>query len=494
MSLVVFDTLKSKLLMIINNQVDNFNENQKKQLFTDIWSEIQENKIKTEKLELLKKTASYIINYKNNDNLKLYFFLPFIIESKNIFDYDFEKNLVGYKLNDYDSGVITFNLFKYPKKLKLIQPYVEKFEDKVWQNLCRNEIEFIKNTLNLVNNEAISFNFILNKIKKTNFKCPPFSLLRLEPSKRNKNEEIELIKAIVESGLSDSIRNGEREFLDLIDNAINRNEDFYKIIQSYKCLIRYYDDFNKTLTVFFNLKSKNLKKMFYKEVCEENLTFLTNFGINSNFIAKLSASDQDLVFKMYQTNSNHAGILLNFFGHKKGLQFCWNLYKKLNNLEIIEKNDTYQMLKLMIHDSFKNSLYNYIEKPRSAKEIHDWLAKNSFDKNEYDLNQIELDKIKNRNYKMFKLTVPEKNSDLKKMGNDLSICLGNGSYGAKVKMKESFIFIIEKNHIPKFCVELDSNFNIIQQKGFKNRPIPLFLSFIIKIITIELKIRSALSK
>ena len=256
---------------------------------------------------------------------------------------------------------------------------------------------------------------------------------------------------------------------------------------------------NEVITNFFGTYNKRLDRLITK-------AFFINGMINYDIFAwgiliqplKVNIDilcnhlEQNLVpNRLYQEEyiKYETHIFQEYYNDKRILK----LIAQMNKNEIHFMKDSIEMIKIInkYNDKVQESsqkIKKLIKKPKSFKEIHDYLSilTTQIKQKNFDLigqeKIINLEKYSNKN---LSIKIPLKNYDLIEIGQKLSICVGGGHYANKINNKESLIMTVFKNNQLTYCVELDyNNYNIIQARGaFNNKVKPKDLDIITNIVS-----------
>lgn len=269
------------------------------------------------------------------------------------------------------------------------------------------------------------------RIKNKTFKAGKITKGRGDSWRASKPTEFILTERNIEIEETLGLKNKSilKEFYDIL--ITNKNEDVPKIN-------------TEMLNIIFTVKQ------IYPKIDEQILKPLIKRYTHSAFIP------EDLIVDVQN-------LLINY--NERRVVKLFSNYTQQDELE-----DTIRMYKILFENDLEIDKI-LPKKPKNIKELHDLFMRECVKVRvpNSSLKQEEVEYLNNINIQdKYSIYVPQKSHDLIDIGNELSICVGNGYYARKVLNKEVNIISL-KNTQGKFiaCIEFNQN-GIIQAKSFHN--------------------------
>jgi hypothetical protein len=267
-----------------------------------------------------------------------------------------------------------------------------------------------------------------------------------------------------------------KDFYKLLnENCVNENSTISKILNEINI------NNNKKLCIFLEEK---ISKEFDFDFFFTYINFNSENKFNENILFNILNKKTNLI-KFTQNSKvlsdefvlmkDFIERLLLFYSTSKVLNIIFLIFED-DNFNLSYLRDThYQLNKIIVFNEstdINQDKIKMISNPKNLKEIHDnvSLLARQIQQRNFKLNGqerlIELQKETDGN---LTIEVPLKNHSLIKIGQELNICVGGGSYADSINCGNCYIINIIENNKMKYCIEINTNdFSIKQAKGVCN--------------------------
>lgn len=234
-------------------------------------------------------------------------------------------------------------------------------------------------------------------------------------------------------------------------------------------------DKNILLEEILNIKNKLLLNQFYSVIFDDCQGKVNTEMLNIIFVVKKIRPeiDEQLLLPLIKKYSHSAFIPDNLILPLQNMLASYNDKRIVKMFSNYEQDDFLEDSVIMYQRLLENDLeidQVLPPKPKNIREIHTILTRESskIKQLKYKLNQDDFyNGIMVGEYEIF---IPQTSHDLIEIGNQLSICVGNGYYAEQILKKYSKVLCLKKDNKFKYCIEFSysSNNIIIQARGFAN--------------------------
>lgn len=235
---------------------------------------------------------------------------------------------------------------------------------------------------------------------------------------------------------------------------------------------------NPELEQILLLKNKAVLKQFYDVLFNPSNKKVNTEMLNIVFLIKkiFPTIDEQLLLPVIKSYTHSAFICEDLLIPLKNMLSTYNEKRVVQLFSVYEEDDFLEDTTQMYERLFRNNLdVDAIlpDKPKNIRELHTIFSrecskisiKNNALGQHRKLGFLD-SKIFNEDLSFY---IPETTHDLITIGNQLSICVGNGLYAKKVlEGRCNIIALKSKDNKFKYCIELANN-KIIQARGFGNR-------------------------
>lgn len=170
------------------------------------------------------------------------------------------------------------------------------------------------------------------------------------------------------------------------------------------------------------------------------------------------------VMGIYGLNRMGVKTLRKYLNDKRLLKLLWG-----SDLGCV--SDTVAMIK-MIEDARPNANF-FPKKPKNLTDLHNAFSRMMSKIGQADFALSQREDILMLDRRMLtdelQIRVPNTHYDLIDLGEDLSFCIGNGSYSRQVANGKNSIIALFKNGKAAYGIEFN-RYRILQAQGFANRP------------------------
>lgn len=236
-----------------------------------------------------------------------------------------------------------------------------------------------------------------------------------------------------------------------------------------------FDFTDKSIESILDLKNKAVKKLFYENLYLQdriNTEMLNIIFIVKNIKENINEQLLNPLLKQY---NHQAFISEDYLIDVKNMLMSYNEKRIVTLFSNYEEDDFIEDCAIMYRRLFERNLFVdevLPKKPKSIRELHSIFTRESkkISQTNFELKQ-DLDHLKGLKVNGYEIFVPEQSYDLIDIGNNLSICVGNGYYASLIFKKESSIIALKEKNKYAYCVEMKGNY-LKQCRGYGNRSMP----------------------